>query len=71
MRQSRLMSLVEAIANVTVGFGVAVLTPMLVFPLFGLRTTVRENLAIGVVFTVVSLARSYALRRTFEAMRGR
>ena len=71
MRQSRLMSLVEAIANVTVGFGVAVLTQMLVFPLFGLRTTVRENLAIGVVFTVVSLARSYALRRTFEAMRGR
>ena len=71
MRQSRLMSLVEAIANVTVGYAVAVLTQMLVFPLFGLRTTVRENLAIGVVFTVVSLARSYALRRTFEAMRGR
>ena len=71
MRQSRLMSLVEAIANVTVGFGVAVLTQMLVFPLFGLRTTVRENLAIGLIFTVVSLARSYALRRTFEAMRGR
>ena len=71
MRQSRLMSLVEAIANVTVGFGVAVLTQMLVFPLFGLRTTVRENLAIGLIFTVVSLARSYALRRAFEAMRGR
>ena len=71
MRQSRLMSLVEAIANVTVGFGVAVLTQMLVFPLFGLRTTVPENLAISLIFTVVSLARSYALRRTFEAMRGR
>ena len=71
MRQSRVMSLVEAIANVTVGFGVAVLTQMLVFPLFGLRTTVPENLAIGLIFTVVSLARSYALRRAFEAMRGR
>ena len=71
MRQSRLMSLVEAIANVTVSFGVAVLTQMLVFPLFGLRTTVPENLAIGLIFTVVSLVRSYALRRAFEAMRGR
>ena len=71
MRQSRLMSLVEALANVVVGYGVAVLTQMLVFPLFGLRTTVPENLAIGAIFTVVSLARSYALRRTFEAMRGR
>ena len=70
MRQSRLMSLVEALANVAVGYGVAVLTQMLMFPLFGLRTTVPENLAIGAIFTVVSLARSYALRRTFEAMRG-
>ena len=68
MRQSRLMSLVEALANVMVGYGVAVLTQMLVFPLFGLRTTVPENLAIGAIFTVVSLARSYALRRTFEAI---
>ena len=70
MRQSRLMSLVEAVANVAVGYAVAVLTQMLVFPLFGLMTTVPENLAIGAIFTVVSLARSYALRRTFEAMRG-
>ena len=71
MRQSRLMSLVEAVANVAVGYGVAVLTQMLVFPLFGLRTTVPENLAIGAIFTIVSLARSYVLRLTFEAMRGR
>ena len=37
MRQSRLMSLVEAVANVVVGYGVAVVTQLLVFPLFGLR----------------------------------
>ena len=35
MRQTRVMSLVEAVANVTVGYGIAVLTQMLVFPLFG------------------------------------
>ncbi len=69
MRQSRVMSLIEALANVAVGYGVAVLTQLLVFPLFGLRTTVRENLAIGAIFTIVSIVRSYALRRTFEAMR--
>jgi hypothetical protein len=33
MKQSRAMSLVEAIANVVVGYGVAVLTQLLVFPL--------------------------------------
>ena len=68
-KQSRRMSLVEAIANVVVGYGLAVLTQILVFPLFGLRTTLSEHLAIGGVFTIVSLGRSYPLRRTFEAIR--
>ena len=59
MRQSRLMSLVEALVNVAVGYAVAVLTQVMVFPLFGLKTTLPENLAIGAIFTAVSLARSY------------
>jgi hypothetical protein len=37
-----------------------------VFPLFGIRVSLADNLLIGVVFTVVSLARSYALRRVFN-----
>ena len=44
MRQSRLMSLVEAVANVVVGYGLAVWTQVLVFPLFGLQATLRQNL---------------------------
>ena len=71
MKQSRLMSLVESFANVLVGFGVAVATQMAVFPLFGMVVTVAENLLIGLIFTVVSIVRSYALRRGFEALRVR
>jgi len=71
MKQSRTMSLVEAIANVAVGYGVAVTTQMLVFPLFGLQTTLAQNLKIGLIFTVVSIARSFMLRRVFEAIRVR
>ncbi len=71
MKQSRLMSLLESIANVLVGYGVAVATQMAVFPLFGLAVTVTENLLIGLIFTVVSIVRSYALRRGFEALRVR
>ena len=67
--QSRAMSLVEAATNVAVGYGVAVATQMLVFPWFGLSTTLSENLQIGLIFTVVSLLRSYALRRLFEGLR--
>ena len=71
MMQSRVMSLVEAIANVTVGYGVAVLTQIMIFPVFGLHTTLAQNLALGAAFTVVSIARSFALRRVFEAIRMR
>ena len=69
MKQSRTMSLVEAVANVAVGYGIAVITQLLVFPLFGLSTTLAENLAMGAIFTVVSIARSYMLRRLFETKR--
>jgi hypothetical protein len=61
------MSLVEAATNVVVGFGVAVVTQILIFPVFGLHTTLAQNLKMGVVFTLVSIARSYVLRRLFEA----
>lgn len=71
MKQSRLMSLVESLANVLVGYGVAVATQMLVFPLFGLAVTITENILIGLIFTAVSIVRSYALRRSFEALRVR
>ena len=68
-KQSRLMSLVEAVANVAVGYGVAVATQIAVFPLFGLAVSLGDNLAIGGVFTAISLIRGYALRRLFERMR--
>lgn len=69
MKQSRLMSLIEAVANVVVGYGVAVATQILIFPVFGLHTTMAQNLKMGAVFTVVSIARSYILRRLFERLR--
>ena len=69
MKQSRAMSMVEAIANVAVGFWVAVAVQALVFPLFGFHAAPEQHLAIGAIFTGVSLIRSFALRRLFEAIR--
>lgn len=65
------MSLVESVANVVVGYGVAVVTQLLIFPIFGLHTTLAQNLKMGAIFTVVSIARSFALRRVFETIRMR
>ena len=66
--QSRWMSLVESLTNIAVGYGLAVLTQILVFPLFGLQASLGENLVIGAVFTVISLIRSFALRRIFNRL---
>ena len=54
-----------------VGFVVALLTQLAVFPLIGLRVALSTNLLIGGVFTAVSIVRTYALRRLFEAIRMR
>ena len=69
MTQSRRMSLVEAVTNVVVGYALAVATQIVVFPWFGLQASLGENLALGGVFTGISLLRSYALRRLFERWR--
>ena len=68
MRQSRTMSLVETGTNVLVGFWLAVLTQIVAFPWFGLTATASDHLTIGLVFTVVSLARGYLLRRLFDRL---
>ena len=71
MKQTRTMSLIEAVTNVVVGYVLAILTQLLVFPLFGIEAALHEHLAIGLAFVAVSLARGYVLRRVFEAARVR
>ena len=64
--QSRRQSLIEAVANVVVGYALAVITQIVVFPWFGLQISFRDNIAIGAIFVIISLVRSYAIRRVFE-----
>lgn len=68
-KQSKTMSAVESVANVALGYGISVLAQIAIFPLFSIRVSLSDNLLIGGAFTVVSLVRSYALRRTFERLR--
>jgi hypothetical protein len=65
------MSLVEDLANIAVGYLVALATQLAVFPAVGLEVSLGQNLVIGALFSAVSIARSYALRRLFEAIRER
>jgi len=69
--QSRVESLVESVANVAVGYGVALLSQLAVFPMFGIHVPLSSNLAIGAWFTIISLVRSYVLRRWFNGLKFR
>ena len=66
MRQTRLGSWLEAWANIAVGFGVNWLANMIVLPAFGFHVTGSQAFHIGLVFTAISLVRSYLLRRVFN-----
>jgi hypothetical protein len=67
--QTRMGSFVEAVANVAAGFMVSVLANLVVLPAFGYAVTMGDALGIGLVFTGISLARSFLIRRYFNAMR--
>ena len=61
-------SLLESVVNVVVGYGVALLSQIIIFPVFGLKVSLRDNVLIGVFFTIISIVRSYLLRRLFNKL---
>jgi hypothetical protein len=68
MTQSRLGSFIEAWINVAIGFGINFVANLVVLPAVGLPTpTIGQNFAIGALFTVISVTRSYVIRRWFNA----
>lgn len=64
--QSRIMSATEAATNIAIGYAVSVTANLLVLPMFGYNVTLGDSLAIGLAFTVISLIRSYVVRRFFN-----
>jgi hypothetical protein len=63
-------SLIESISNIVVGYSVNLLANFFIFPLWGWHITLRQNIEIGVIYTVISLVRSYLLRRFFNKVTG-
>ena len=67
MTQTRLGSFIEAWVNVAIGFGINWCANLLILPLFGFHITGAQAFNMGLIFTVISVARSYAIRRWFNA----
>ena len=65
--QSKLESFVETCINTTIGYVVALISQLLVFPMVGTDVPFSTNLEIGAWFTVISVGRGYVIRRWFNA----
>ena len=64
--QSRTQSAIESCLNVIIGYAVALASQLAIFPMFGIQIPLSDNIAIGAWFTVISIIRSYAVRRMFN-----
>lgn len=67
MQQSRLGSLIESAMNIFIGYWVALISQLIIFPMFDIHIPLHDNLMIGAWFTGISLMRSYVIRRWFNA----
>jgi len=64
--QSRLGSLLEISLNIFIGYCIAVIAQIIIFPYFGLYVSLSDNMLIAALFTIVSFARGYIIRRVFN-----
>ena len=64
--QSRLESLVEVLLNTVIGWLTAIITQIIVFPLFDIHVSFSEQIGISLIFTTIAIVRSYMIRRWFN-----
>jgi len=66
MNQTKIQSLIESMMNIMIGYGVALVSQLAIFPIFNINVPLSSNLWIGAWFTLISLIRSYVIRRWFN-----
>lgn len=67
MQQTKLGSFYEALINIIIGWTINFTANMTIFPLFGWEISIEQNIWLGTIYTVISLVRSYIIRRWFNA----
>ncbi|MGZ5551298.1 MAG: DUF7220 family protein [Nitrososphaeraceae archaeon] len=64
--QTKLHSFIECIINVAIGYVFALGAQLIIFPYYNINIPFQQNLAICGWFTLVSIIRSYIIRRWFN-----
>lgn len=66
-----MQSLIETVASTAIGFGVSFIVTATVMPAYGHHVVFADNLQITGIFTAVSIARGWAVRRLFNHLHTR
>ena len=67
--QTKRFSLIEAITNTAAGLLVSFCIQLIIYPAMSIPVRIEQNVIITIVFTAVSIARGYLIRRIFNTLR--
>lgn len=60
------MSFGEVCVSTAFGFAINFILQLALYPLFDFHPSIRQNITISLIFTAVSIARGWAVRRAFN-----
>ena len=69
MVQMKWNNLLESVIDVGSGFILAIIIQLLIFPLFDLHPSILDSMGIALIFTFVSITRSWLWRLVFRRYR--
>ena len=65
--QTKKQSLIESLTSTTIGIIIGIVLNLTILPIFGYPVSLSDSLWISVIFTIVSIIRSYIIRRWFNS----
>ena len=65
--QTKKDSLIESLTSTTIGIIIGIVLNLTILPLFGYPVSLSDSLWISVIFTAISIIRSYIIRRWFNS----
>jgi len=67
--QTKKKSLIEAVSNTIIGLGTSFLIQLIIYPVLNIPVSIGQNIIITAVFFIVSIIRSYLVRRLFNSIK--
>lgn len=64
--QTKIKSLTESVINTVVGITMSFIIQIIIYPILDIEVNLNQNVIITITFTIVSIFRSYVIRRLFN-----